>query len=142
MATKFSAEVRAWTEKAKRNSGLVLADAAQSVFFDMSQRQPSVKDTGGTFELGKVPVDTGVLINTMFSELNGVRTAEGSNAYIAALGGFKLGDVISHNFSASYAAAIEYGTQHFEGRFMVREAINGDGGWQARVDAAAAKFRD
>ncbi|MEL7299371.1 MAG: hypothetical protein AAFM92_03215 [Pseudomonadota bacterium] len=142
MAQTFTAQVRNWSQKAKRNMGLVVADAAQGVFADMSERQPSVKETGGTFEIGKVPVDDGPLANTMQTSLNGSFVAEGSEAYIAGLAGFEIGDQIQHAFTRDYAPAIEYGTQHFKGRFMVREALNGQGGWQARVDASAAKFKD
>lgn len=141
MAGTFAAQVRAWSEKAKRNAGLVVADAAQGVFRDMSVRQPSIKETG-TFEIGKVPVDDGILIGSLFATLNGTQIGRGETAYIAGLAGFELGDNVMFAFSADYAQAIEYGTVNFPGRFMVREAINGAGGWQARVDASAAKFRD
>lgn len=142
MTQSFAAQIRNWSEKAKRNTGLVVADAAQDVFADMSQRQPSVKETGGSFEVGKVPVDTGLLVNSMFTELNGSTVGRGSDAYAAGLAGFEAGDVISHNFSQSYAPHIESGTQKMAGRFMVRTAINADGGWQARVNKSAAKFKD
>ena len=143
MTQSFSAQVRNWTEKAKRNAGLVVADAAQGVFADMSQRQPSVKETGGTFEIGKVPVDTGLLINSMLTTLDGGALGSGPDAYIAGLAGFELGDSIVHAFTQEYASAIEYGTSNgIQGRVMVREAINGAGGWQSRIDQAASKFVD
>ncbi|MEL6170492.1 MAG: hypothetical protein AAFN44_03435 [Pseudomonadota bacterium] len=144
MTQSFSAQVRNWTEKAKRNAGLVVADAAQGVFADMSRRQPGVKETGGTFEIGKVPVgDSGLLANSMLTTLNGGSMGSGPDAYIAGLAGFELGDSIVHAFTQEYAPHIEYGTSNgIQGRFMVREAINGAGGWQSRVDASAAKFQD
>lgn len=142
MAQTFTAQIRNWSDKAKRNMGLVVADAAQGVFVDMSERQPSVKETGGSFELGKVPVDQGPLANTMTTSLNGAFVARGSDAYVAGLAGFELGDQIVHGFTRDYAPDVEYGNEHMEGRFMVREALNGEGGWQARVDASAAKFTD
>ena len=141
MVKSFSAQVRNWSEKAKRNARLVIADAAQGVFADMSQPQPSIKETG-TFEVGKVPVDEGILIGSLFATLNGATTGQGQTAYIGALAGFEIGDTVQFAFSAEYALPIEYGTDDFPGRFMVREAINGQGGWQGRVDASAAKFKD
>lgn len=140
MTKSFEAQIRGWSEKALRNAGLVTASAAQEVFKDMSQRQPSVKETGGSFEIGKVPVDEGVLINSLFTSVNGSPTGSGPDSYVASLAGFDFGDSITFAFSAEYALPIEYGTQKFSGRFMVREAVNGGGGWQARVDAAARKF--
>lgn len=142
MAQRFSAQIRNWSEKAKRNASLVVAEAAQEVFRDMSERQPSVKETGGTYRIGRVPVDTGLLINSMTATLNGSATGQGPDAYVAALAGFEGGDSIVFAFTQEYAPAIEYGTQHFSGRFMVREALNGGGGWQARIDRAAARFQD
>ncbi|GGX63267.1 hypothetical protein GCM10007385_35500 [Tateyamaria omphalii] len=142
MTQSFAAQVRNWSEKAKRNAGLVVADAAQVKFKAMSRRQPSVKETGGSFEVGKVPVDEGVLINTMISSLNGSQVGEGENAYVAGLAGFEAGDSILFAFTAEYAQAIEYGTVNFPGRFMVREALNSNGGWQAQIDLSAAKFQD
>ena len=142
MTQAFTAQVRNWTEKATRNTGLVIGDAIQGVFADMSRRQPSVKETGGTFEVGKVPEDEGILINSLFGTLNGSGTGQGETAYIAALSGFEAGDVVGLSFSAEYAPSIEYGTSDFPGRFMVREANNGGGGWQGRIDASAAKFKD
>lgn len=140
--TSFTAQVRNWTEKAKRNVGLVIGDAAQGVFADMSERQLSVKETGGTFEIGKVPVDTGFLINSLFTDLNGSTVAQGPGSYTAALAGMEIGDVVTYAFSAEYAIDIEYGNVNMEGRFPVREALNSNGGWQGRVDQSAAKFQD
>jgi len=141
MAQSFAAQVRNWSEKAKRNAGLVVADAAQGVFRDMSERQPSIKETGA-FEIGKVPVDTGLLANSMIASLNGSLVGQGSDAYVAGLAGFDLGDSIMHAFTQDYAPHIEYGTENFPGRFMVREALNGAGGWQNRIDQSARKFAD
>lgn len=138
--TSFTAQARNWTEKAKRNMGLVVADAFQGVAQDMSQRQPSVKETGGSFIIGAVPVDEGVLINSLFTTLNEAQVGQGPASYTAGLAGFEIGDVITFAFSSEYAVHIEYGTSRFPGRFMVREALNANGGWQGRIDASAAKF--
>ena len=139
--TSFTAQIENWTRKAERNAEKVIASAAQDVFADMSERQPSISETG-TFEIGKVPVDTGFLINSLFASLNGFPAGQGQTAYVAAVAGFELGDTITFAFTAEYAPAIEYGTVNMPGRFMVREALNGGGGWQARVNKAAARFVD
>lgn len=150
MTKSFAAQVGAWTEKAKRNTRLVVADAAQGVFEDMSQRQPSIKETG-SFVVGKVPVDTGLLISSMFAQVNGATVGQGSDSYVAALAGMEMGDTVRFAFSQDYAQRIEYGfvgtdslgrRYDVPGRFMVREAINGEGGWQGRVDQSAGKFSD
>lgn len=138
---KFTADIRNFNKKLLRNADLIVKDAAQGVFSEMSQRQASVTETGGSFVVGKVPVDTGALVNSLFSRVNGAKVGEGELSYVAALAGAEMGDVIEFSFSSEYAPHIEYGTQHFAGRFMVREAINGAGGWPARVDASARKYQ-
>lgn len=142
MAKNFTAQVRDWSEKALRNADLVVKDAAQGVLGDMTERQASIKDTG-SFVIGKVPVDTGYLIGSQIAELNGSVVSRGTYGtppdYSAAVAGMELGDTVAGYFTAEYAPMVEYGTSKFPGRFFVREAISG---WQARVDASAAKFKD
>lgn len=144
----FVAEIRAWSEKAKRNLDLVARASAQEVFERASQRQPSVKETGGTFEIGKVPVDTGFLIGTSEVRINGAPHSGGSGAreasslppdFAAVIGSMKMGDTIEYVFTAPYARAVEYGTGKMAGRLFVRTAIKD---WDIIVQAEAARFRD
>mgnify|MGYP000751677124 CR=1 FL=1 len=141
MADSFAAQVRRWSDKANRNLDLVVKEAAQGVFEDLSRTQASISETG-TFTVGFTPVDTSNLVNTMIATLNGGIVGHGNTGYTAAIVGMEMGDVVTFAYTAEYAPPIEYGTDDFPGRFMVREAINGGGGWQGRMDSAAAKFRD
>ena len=135
MAT-FSATVKGWSEKAKRNAGLVVKASAQEVFERATRRQPSVKETGGAFEVGKVPVDTGELINSFQARLNDL-TQGGAANYEGVILGMELGDTVSGVFTAKHARPIEYGvTGKFAGRFYVREAVQD---WQTIVATQAAR---
>ncbi len=139
MAGKFTAQVTAFSDKAKRNIDLVVRQSAQDLAEAITERQPSVTETGGVFEIGKVPVDTGFLINSFISGLNGTVIAQGPDAYIAAIAGYEAGDSIEMGFTAEYARQVEYGTSNMQGRSYVREGVLQ---WQAIVSANAARLRD
>jgi len=139
MAGKFSAQVRAWTEKAKRNADLVVKGSIADVGEIMTRRQAGVAQTGGSFKEGFVPVDTGELINSQQVEINGGVIATGDVDYSAAVVGMEIGDAVKAVFTAPHARPMEYGTSRFAGRFFVRNAVQQ---WQAIVDANAAQFKD
>lgn len=139
MSRAFVAQVRNWTNKAKRNSELVVRGSIQDVGELMSRRQPSVKDTGGSFQVGLVPVDTGQLIASQQVEVNGGVVASGVVDYSAAVAGMDMGDTVKAVFTAPYARHVEYGTGRMAGRFYVRNAVQQ---WQTIVDQNAALFRD
>lgn len=135
----FSAQVRAWTEKAKRNADLVVKGSIADVGEVMVRRQAGVAQTGGSFKEGFVPVDTGELINSQQVEINGGVVAKGPVDYSAAVVGMEIGDAVKAVFTAPHARAMEYGTSRFAGRFFVRNAVQQ---WQTIVDQNAAQFRD
>lgn len=143
MASSFSAQVKGWSEKAKRNARLVAMDAIQTTSNAMTERVPGVT-LGAAFVEGKVPVGkTSGLINSFGSGVGGYQA--GSPIEVA-LAGFDLGDSVTAGFSIEYAFRIEYGftgpdklgrVYNQPGRFFVRNAVQQ---WRANVAAAAAKF--
>lgn len=141
MTQSFSAQVRSFNEKAKRNMQLVLRLSAQEVFSRATTRQASIKETG-TFEVGKLPVDWGELIGETRIEVLGASVTEGSPANATppdialAVALFDAGEDITLIFSSDHARFIEYGTSRMPGRFYVRTAV---ADWQAIVDEAARK---
>lgn len=146
MTQTFTAHVKQWTDRQARNMDLIAKDAIQTTFNAMTEVQPSVKDTGGGYEVGKVPVDTGYLVGTSICSLNGNVTATGHVAghessppdFAMGIAGLTLGDAVVGAFTAPYARYVEYGTAKMGGRFFVRQAAQG---WQANVSAAARKFK-
>lgn len=139
--TSFTAQVRAWAEKAKRNHLLVLRLAAQEVFRRATQRQASITETG-SFEVGKIPVDTGHLIGTAEVRIRGAAVASGNPGagtppdYAVAIGYLEGGEAVELVFTAEYARHVEYGASKMPGRFYVRTAV---ADWQQIVDRAAAQ---
>ena len=139
MAGTFTASVENWSNKAKRNAVLIVRQSIQDTAEMMSERQPSVKVTGGTFEVGKVPVDTGELVNSQLARINGGTVGSGEVSYAAVVSGMELGDVVEAVFTAQNPRPIGYGTSKFAGRFYVREAVQR---WQATVAKNADRLRD
>jgi hypothetical protein len=144
MTQSFTAQINDITDKIRRNLDLVVKDAVQMTFHAATEVQPGVRYTGGSFEIGKVPVDHGFLVGTAFCAINGEQTAAGDTAsktppdFVAGLAGMKLGDTATAAFSKTYARYVEYGTDKMAGRFFVRQAVQG---WDANVKASAEKFR-
>ena len=140
----FSAQVRGWSEKAKRNADLVVRASIQDTAEMMSVAKDGIV-RGAPFELGVVPVDEGELIGSLTVTIGGAITGQGNSAaaappdYAAALVGFEMGDTVQVAFTAEHARPIEYGANGSPGRFMVREAVSQ---WQTIVDANAALFKD
>lgn len=139
MAQTFTASVRGWTKKAKQNAELVVRGSTQDVGELMTRRQASVKDTG-TYVEGRVPVDTGELINSQQVSINGGVIGSGDVSYAALVAGMDLGDVFQAVFTAEHARPMEYGvTGKFAGRFFVRNAVQQ---WPVIVEQNALQFRD
>ncbi len=135
----FAAQMKGWTDKARRNVDLVIKDSAQDVFELMTRRQPGVKETGGSYQEGLVPVDMGELINSVEVSVAGVPVAAGENIdYASALITAPAGASVEAVFTAPHARAMEYGTKHTAGRFFVRNAVQN---WDQIVAANAARYR-
>ncbi len=133
----FTAQIKNWTDKAKRNADLVMKQSTTDVIAAMTTGQASVKVTGGSFDIGKIPVDTGFAINSLTSELNGSTVGVGQDSYLLAIAGMELGDSVQAAFTAEYIFDLEYGNSNMPGRFFVREAVLQ---WQSIVDQNAARL--
>ena len=137
MDKSFVAQIEGWSEKAMRNSDLVMKDAAQDVIGQMTETQPSAAEGGG--QEGYVPVDTGVLIGSQVAAINGAVTGRGADIeYSLAIAAARPGDSILAGFTADYAVYVENGTSRFRGRYFMRNAALG---WVAAVRRSAAKFK-
>lgn len=137
MASTFTAQMQAFTNRAKEKMTLVVKQSAQDVFELATTTQPSVKATGGSFEIGKVPRDWGTLIGSFQIGLNGGKGGD-ANGVDLVIAGMKLGDSVTGVFTAEYARAVEYGTSKMAGRFYVLSAAQQ---WQSIVSRNAAKAR-
>lgn len=138
MVTKFSAQLDQWANQTSRDLELIFKESAQELF---TKAQTPVAQGGN------MPVDTGFLRNSFVAGLNGSTSLTGPDAYVAAIAGAKLGDVVFGGWTAKYAARIEFGfsgqdslgrTYNQDGRGFVRKAAME---WQQIVQRNAAKVR-
>lgn len=138
MATlTFTASLSSFELKTKEAMSAIVRQSAQDVIEAANTPQPSVKQTGGAFEIGKVPVDTGFLRNSLATLLNGGSGLQGGDAYIAVLAEAGVGDVIEARWTAEYAVAVEYGSRNVQPRMFVRYNVER---WQAIVEANAQRI--
>ncbi len=119
MAKSFEAQLRDFEGRTAKKIAAVVKQSAQDLFEACQTPQPSVKETGGSFEVGKIPVDLGDLRGSFVSGLNGQKVAEGEEAYIATIAGYKLGDSIQGGWTADHARPIEYGSGKIKPRRFV-----------------------
>lgn len=139
MTVYHVSDIRKWTEKQKKNLEFIAADAIQEVSRLATRRQPGVGDTGGSYQEGLVPVDTGELINSYQLSVDGGVVGTGETSHVALMAGFELGSVVQGAFTAPHARPMEYGvTGRFGGRFFVRNAVQQ---WSSIVRSSAEKFR-
>lgn len=123
----FSAEVDAWVRQSQARLVAVFKTSAQFVIQDV---------------VGRVPVDTGFLKNSLTTSLEGAvsMNRDPASGYVAppismAIVRAQLGDVITASFAANYAGHVEYGARGRAGVAMVRLAAQN---WQAHVSTATA----
>lgn len=138
MSGTFTAQVKGWTRKAKRNADLVVKGSISDVGELMTRRAEGTS-AGGEHRVGFVPVVTGELINSHEIGINGGVVSEGPADYTAALAGMELGDTVSGVFTADHARPKEYGHGSAPGWFYVRNAVQQ---WEVIVGQNAAQFKE
>ena len=113
---KFSASVRQHADMTKSELRWVAAEAIQDVVQAAQTPQPSVKVTGGSFEIGKIPVDTSDLIKSLESRINGGAVGAGEASYSVAIAGFEVGDALEFAWVSDHALPMEHGFAHTNGK--------------------------
>lgn len=72
--------------------------------------QPSVKYTGGSFEIGKVPLLSEDLWSSLVTTVSGQSASSPAvKSYMWRISRMKLGDTITFQWTAPYARVIEFG---------------------------------
>lgn len=95
----FASQVKAFTEKAKARQEAIFKTSAARVL-----ERASVPKAQG----GKMPVDTGFLVNSSRASLEGVPTAESLDPPLA-FAKMKVGDTVTVGWTAAYALRMEHG---------------------------------
>ena len=131
--SSFTAQIKAFTDRAKEKVETVVKQSAQEVF--------SIAQTPKA-QGGRMPVDTGTLRGSFTTSLNGATVSSGNDAYVLAVAGMELGDVVFGGWGGpakSYARHMEYGTSLTPGNFYMLAAAQQ---WQAIVARNAELVRN
>ena len=123
--------------KYKRRMDAVFKESAQEVISLAQTPQPSVTVTGGSFVVGKIPVDTGFLRNSLISGINGSYAFDGPESYVLAIAGADLENTIQAGWTAEYALDVEHGNARMDGRFFLRANAQR---WQQIVNENSARL--
>lgn len=130
--TTFSAQIKNWNAKARRNMVQIMRTSVQEV---VKEAQTPV--TKG----GNMPVDTGNLRNTLASGLNGSFGAPSDDSYVLTIAGMDLGDTAQFGWTADYARARHYKPESFgQGGGMWRDKAAQN--WDKIVDRVAKSFSE
>lgn len=123
--TAWTGYLTAGVAKIKSDVRYVLNESVQDVIEGAQTPQPPVSQTGGSFETGKIPVDSKELIQSL--HLGEAQIGEDAGA---ALGMIEPGTIQTFEWQAAHAARIEFGFvgedslgRNYEqaGRFFVTE---------------------
>ena len=120
MAQTFAAQLKGLTDLAKQDLRYIAQQSIQDVLEGAQTTQRGITQGATSFEVGKIPVGlTSNLVNSLTVEGN-----KGADAYVVAIAGMELGDVMEFAWTAPYAAAIELGWttskgNEVPGRFFV-----------------------
>ena len=92
----------------RRNVKAFVTEVVQDIM-EAAQTPQISMSRSGTFEVGKIPVDTSALIQSLESGLNDTFSSAGQASYTVAVASYELGDTMSFQWTMPYAARIEYG---------------------------------
>lgn len=122
---RLSSQIKGEANRIRKAALWVAQQTILDVIEHAQRTQPSVRQTGGSFEIGKIPVLTSELVNSL--AVNGGPAS--SDSYAAPIMHSKLGDTLSFRWIAPHAAPIEYGFTTSKGtkvpgRFFVTTACD------------------
>jgi hypothetical protein len=142
MTKSFKAQMEDIANLTERQLKAVAIDSVQDVLEGAQTSQPSVKQTGGSFEIGKIPVDVRDLIQSLQIGFNGGYQDTGG-AVSLAVGQFSLGDTINARWTSAHALPMELGfTTRNGGQVAGRHFLGHNAAkWPEFVKANAAKYR-
>ena len=138
MARSFSAQISAFKDKTLAQMKAVVGASVQ----DVMEAAQLPEDQGG-----RLPVKTSFLRNSLVSELNGSKVAEGPESFTLVAAQIEPGDTARFAYTAAYALRMELGfvgqdslgrTYNQSGRHFVEGAA---AQWPAIVERNAARLK-
>ena len=133
----FALQLGAFRQKGIRNMRKVASLAIRDVAEAMQTPQTSAKFTGGAFVVGKIPVLSSELRESLVSMKNGGGSIKGSTSYLAITTDLQMGDVVTFYYDSPYAPRIEFG---FRGTDSLGRTYRQKG--RLFVTTAAKRFRE
>lgn len=138
MAKTFTAQLKQFQGLTAANMRKVATGAIQDVLEAAQTPQTGITKGATSFEVGKIPVATAELINSLT-----VEGVTGPAAYVTAIAGMELGDVLNFTWTAPHAMPMEVGFtaqngREVPGRFFV--SANAEK-FSERVETRAAEVR-
>jgi hypothetical protein len=100
----LSVKIKGERDAVLRKALYVASQSILDVLEHAQRTQPSVQQTGGSFEIGKIPVLSSELVNSL-----SVEGQIGPNAYAGPIAAYRLGGMLNFRWTAPHAAPIEYG---------------------------------
>lgn len=115
----FAAQIEAFADKTVKQMTVVMQDSIFDVLEAAQTPQPSVEQTGGTYEIGKIPVKESDLIRSLASELNGGGFGpEDEASFQLVIAQMKIGDAARFAWTAAHALPIEMGWETSTGKIV------------------------
>lgn len=112
MATRsFSASLKHFRDMTTANMLKVAKNSISDVVVAAQTTQRGIGQGADGFEVGKIPVDTSELVNSLT-----VDGATGADAYAVGIGNMELGDVLRFAWTAPHALPMELGFTAANGR--------------------------
>lgn len=138
MAKTFAAQLKQFQGLTTANMRKVATGAIQDVLEGAQTPQQGITAGGSGFVTGKIPVATAELINSLT-----VEGVTGPAAYVTAIAGMQMGDVLKFAWTAPHAMPMEVGFtaqngREVPGRFFVSANAEKFSGF---VEARAAEVR-
>jgi len=110
----FEAQVRDIAKMTEANLNYVMKSSISDVLVAAQTTQIGIGQGATSFEVGKIPVDTAELANSLT-----VDGAKGPESYVVAIAGMQIGDYKRFAWTAPHAMPVEVGTSKMAGRHYV-----------------------
>lgn len=119
MAKTFAAQISDFAKRSEEKTRAIMRASVQDVLQAAQTDQVALARGATAVIQGQIPRDTGSLMNSLASGLNGAFGPESELSYVVTIQQMEIGDVARFAWTAPYAVAIEYGFDTYPGAHFV-----------------------